>query len=70
MGVVIVTEAGRGSGAEIARGLAAKGHTVYAGLRRGKGPHTLEGAEGDVRVAGDPSRSRMRRGIRSRASRP
>ena len=49
MGIVLVTGAGRGIGAEITRGLAAKGHTVYAGLRRPEGPHTLEGADGDVR---------------------
>ncbi len=49
MAIVIVTGASRGIGAEITRGLAAKGHTVYAGLRDPEGPHRLVGADGDIR---------------------
>ncbi|MCG8590033.1 MAG: SDR family oxidoreductase [Proteobacteria bacterium] len=49
MGTVIVTGASRGIGAAISRGLAAKGHVIYAGMRRPGGRHALEGAEGDIR---------------------
>ncbi len=51
MGVVLVTGAGRGIGARLTRGLAAKGHTVYAGLRSAATTHELEDAPGDVRLA-------------------
>ena len=63
MGITIVTGASRGIGADIARGLAAAGHVVYAGMRRPEGPHELEGAVGDIRpvrldvtVIEDPAR--------------
>ena len=49
MAIVIVTGASRGIGAALTRGLAAKGHTVYAGMRHPEGPNTLANAEGDIR---------------------
>ena len=49
MGITIVTGASRGIGATIARGLAAAGHVVYAGMRRPEGPHELGDAVGDLR---------------------